>query len=366
MSVIRAKTTGLFERGFQTRDQSKNSDLNRKEMQNGDSVLKSYPARVVIELTSACNIRCAMCGRNHADFKPTFFDFDSFIKFEDILYHTQEVALIGWGEPSVHPEFKNIIKYLNRFPVMKFICTNGMLLHTVTDEIFDCKIDLLTISIDGASAKVNNEIRIGSDFERIIKNAEQIIKIKKARGASYPYLSTVSTLMKKNLSDFPNIVKLAAQMGFDEAKAVYLTGFSDEFAAQALFDCADDVKKYFTQAEEIAAEYAMNLKLPFIQGEDEAGDKPHKDCFTAWRDCFISSDGYFRPCMSTPIKLIKITDYKSFFELWNCDELIAFRKNVNTENMPKTCGSCYQASYANWNKRHAFIQTGNEFSPQWG
>lgn len=44
---------------------------------------------------------------------------------------------------------------------------------------------------------------------------------------------------------------------------------------------------------------------------------------------FLGSDGYVRPCMSTPIKFFSIDKYCSFSEIWNSEKFINFRENVN-------------------------------------
>lgn len=363
--IIRAKTKDLFQSDDLTESQLQNSRLNKYEIENGITVLKSYPQRIVLELTSSCNLRCVMCGRNFADFKPSFFDIKWLDKISPLLSCVEEVTLIGWGEPTMHPKFGEILRFLNQYPVRKFVCTNGMLLDKHMDAIFDEKVDLLTVSLDGSTAETNELIRKGSDFQKIIESVKELVKRKKDNSLSYPYLSTTTTIMKSNLKELPKIVRLAGELGFNEAKAVYLTAFSKELADEVLYNRTGEVKRAFEAAEEAANKYGLKLKLPYIQGNDEAGEKNHKDCYAAWRDFFLSSDGYARPCMSTPIKLLNFDDYDNFFDLWNAPEMTSFRSSVNNPDMPESCKRCYQASYANWNRKEAFLQLEGDFSPDW-
>ena len=53
--VLRAKTRTLFSGKELTTTQRSNSELNIKEMEEGRSILNSYPRRLVLELTNACN-----------------------------------------------------------------------------------------------------------------------------------------------------------------------------------------------------------------------------------------------------------------------------------------------------------------------
>lgn len=80
----------------------------------------------------------------------------------------------------------------------------------------------------------------------------------------------------------------------------------------------------------------------------------------------MGSDGYVRPCMSTPIKFFKYDSNKDFMEMWNAPEYQSYRKVVNDQvNMDAPCRRCYQSSHCNWNLKRSFIQVGETFSPEW-
>ena len=97
-----------------------------------------------------------------------------------------------------------------------------------------------------------------------------------------------------------------------------------------------------------------------------AGDKYHKDCYVGWRDFFIGSDGYIRPCQSISKKMFHISKYENFEEAWNSDEMVDFRSIANdSQKMWEECKRCYQSSHANWNREAAFLQIGKKFAPDW-
>lgn len=171
--------------------------------------------------------------------------------------------------------------------------------------------------------------------------------------------------MKSNISQLPEIVKLASDIGIDEVKVVYLTAFSKDMVDEILLDHEPLVQDCFYQAEMVAKTCNISLKLPHLVGEDPAGDAFHKTCYTGWRDYFLGSDGYIRPCMSTSDKLFHINKYKSFDEMWNSSEYKIHRKKVNSDSMNNNCRICYQSSFCNWNKRESFLQLGQSFSPSW-
>lgn len=364
--ILRAKTDSLIKTRELTEAQIKNTQLNAAEMKEGVLLLKSKPQRLVFEMTNSCNLNCVMCGRNTAEFKPTYFDIKWLSLFDDIAGQVEEVTLMGWGEPTMHPDFVDFLKWANRHGLRKYFCTNGMKLGELMPHLFEHKVDVIAISLDASNAVSNAEIRRGANFDKIIDNIKKIVAEKKSLGTQWPYINFVTTLMKKNLYEFPKIVRLAADIGIEETKAVYLTVFDKKMNGESLYDCMDEVRTVFEEALKVANETGVKIKLPHLRGEDLAGNDCHKTCFTPWRDFFLGSDGYIRPCMSTPVKFPSVRQCRTFDEIWNSDAFMEFRQHVNDPNkMAPSCRNCYQSSYANWNRKEAFYRIGEAFSPTW-
>ncbi len=364
--ILRAKTRNLFSGRELSERQQMNSSLNMEEMEQGKTILKSYPRRLVFELTNACNLNCVMCGRNAADFKPTVFDMDVFRSFEPLMDIVEEVTLMGWGEPTIHPNFIEMLQIIDNHGARKYFCTNGMNLGKIKDAIFDYQVDVFAVSLDGATDETNSRIRRGSKIDQIVDDLKDIVRMKKERGLKYPWINFVFCAMRSNIEELPEMVRLAAEIGIEEVKVVYLTVFEENLLEESLWGYEDLVRNIFEETIRTADELGIVLKLPHYIGEDVAEDKYHKDCFVTWRDFFLGSDGYVRPCMSTPIQFFPYDKEKAFMELWNASQYQKYRESVNDQSdMDDPCRRCYQSSHCNWNRKESFIQVGEEFSPTW-
>ena len=361
MDILRAKTINLRQTRELTPARKENAILNETEAIKQKTTLESFPRRFVFELTNACNLNCIMCGRNAASFKLTRFDLSCLEMFKLIVNKVEEVTLMGWGEPTIHPEFVSFLKWAYKNGLRKYFCTNGMRLERLINVIFDTETDIIAVSLDGANAETNNRIRRGSDFNKVVKSIELIT----SRREKWPYMNFVFTAMKSNISQLPDIVKLASDIGLQEVKVVYLTAFSEHMADEILYGYEKVVKNFFQKAKMYADTYDIALKLPHLHGEDPAGDAFHKTCYTGWRDFSLGSDGYVRPCMSSSDKLFHIGKYRSFDEMWNSSEYKKHREKVNSDEMNDACKVCYQSSFANWNRKESFLQVGETFSPNW-
>ncbi len=364
--ILRAKTKTLFSGKELTEKQQQNTNLNIHELEAENTILESYPRRLVFELTNACNLNCVMCGRNAADFKPTMFDMDVFRSFEPLMDIVEEVTLMGWGEPTIHPHFNEMLEIINKHSARKYFCSNGMNLKKIKDAIFDYKVDVFAVSLDGASEETNGRIRRGSKIDQITADLKEIVRIKKERGLKYPWINFVFCAMRSNIRELPDLVRLAAEIGIEEVKVVYLTVFGEDLMNESLWEQDSLVHEMFEEAIRVGEELGIVLKLPHYVGEDVAEDRYHKECFVSWRDFFLGSDGYVRPCMSTPIQFFQYDMNKPFMEMWNAPEYQNYRKIVNDqEKMDSPCKRCYQSSHCNWNRKESFIQIGESFSPDW-
>lgn len=364
--IVRAKTKDLFQGRPLTPRQRENSDLNLTELQEGAEVLRSLPRRLVLELTNACNLNCVMCGRSAARFQPTMFQMDWLRYFEPVLDTVEEVTLMGWGEPTIHPDFVRMLELIHRHDARIYFCTNGMRLGQLQKAIFDYQVDVFAVSVDGARAETNDRIRRGSDLDQITKDLREIKRLQRAQNLDYPYVNFVFCAMRSNLHELPELVRLAADIGLEEVKAVYLTAFDRRMAEETLWDCRTEVEDVFGEAAALGEVLGVTLKLPYLQGEDPAGDALHRDCFVAWRDFFLGSDGMVRPCMSTPVQFFPFSTEKPFEELWNSEQFRQYRAGVNdARKMDGPCRRCYQSSHCNWNQRTSFLQLEGDFSPDW-
>ena len=155
MEILRAKTLDLRQTGELTPRRKENSRLNQEEALAQAIVLHAAPRRLVFEMTNRCNLNCVMCGRNAADFQPTQFRTEWLDYFEPVADLVEEVTLMGWGEPTVHPDFVHFLSWAKEKGLRKYFCTNGMRLEQLTSAIFEYHVDIVAVSLDGADSATN-------------------------------------------------------------------------------------------------------------------------------------------------------------------------------------------------------------------
>lgn len=361
-----AKNESLFSTPLMER-QKINSEMNHLDYTQGKTQMSAFPRRIVFELTNRCNFRCIMCGREAADFRAYDLPLAVIERFAPFLPYVEEVTLHGWGEGTLHRDFGGILAFLNRIPgLRKYFVTNGSTLDRIRDLIFEHHVDLVALSLDGATAATNDSIRVNGSFDRQIDSIRALLEEKERRGVDYPYVNFVLTAMRRNLHELPDLLDLAHSLGVPEVKSVYLTIFTPELAAESLLDCQEEVRPVFEEARRRAGRLGIKLKLPEIQGEGSAGALRHKKCPLPWRDLYVGSDGNIRPCQSSAQQFGNALEWEAFEDLWNSPAMQDFRRRVNdSEEMPSCCFNCYHSSCANYDMPHAFLQLQQSFAPSW-
>lgn len=227
MEILRAKTATLFEGRPLTGAHLSNTLLNTGEMEAGATILESYPRRLVLELTNRCNLNCVMCGRNSAHYRPTTLDMDTFRSLEPIMGHVEEVTLMGWGEPTVNPDFGKMLHAIASHGARAYFCTNGMRLDALADDILSTQVEVFAVSVDGATRGSNALIRRGSDLDLTCASLKRLFDAAGARGQEPPWVNFVFCAMRNNIAELADVVRLAHQTGVREVKVVYLTAFDD-------------------------------------------------------------------------------------------------------------------------------------------
>ena len=120
----------------------------------GNSLPNLAPISINLDLTSACNFSCPHC----VDSK--IINTGEYLNTEDVKHSLDtlksrgllSVILLGGGEPTLHKDFNEIVKYIKRIGLQLGIVTNGSRLgRTIKVAHLLEKNDWIRVSLDAAS-----------------------------------------------------------------------------------------------------------------------------------------------------------------------------------------------------------------------
>jgi MoaA/NifB/PqqE/SkfB family radical SAM enzyme len=194
-----------------------------------DWIRRRAPARFFeafqIEVTSRCSVRCEMCPRSVlADRWPEVdLPWQSFQRIARAFDRVEHVHLQGWGEPLLHPRLFDMIALAKGAGCRVGLTTNGMGLDRNTGKrLLDLNLNLLAVSIAGATRETHERIRVHSNFALILEQVRQFLNLRAGRVGGGTKAELSYLMATTNIAELPQAVELATSLGVDELYAINL------------------------------------------------------------------------------------------------------------------------------------------------
>jgi MoaA/NifB/PqqE/SkfB family radical SAM enzyme len=252
-----------------------------------------------IEVTSRCVTRCVMCPRVALadEWHEMDLSWETFQRIARAFDLTQHVHLQGWGEPLLHPRLFEMIGLAKRAGCRVGLTTNGMGLDQDTGRrLLNLNVDLIAISIAGATRRTHESIRVGSDFPVILENVRRLLTLRAEEETKRPKVEFSYLMTKSNMAELPEAVELAASLGVDELYAINLDYVvAPEHDELKAFACPSPLSEAFVRIVDGACERARRIGLKFrsypLDLEEVAVCEANPTSIL-----FISCDGWVSPC----------------------------------------------------------------------
>ena len=254
-----------------------------------------------IEVTSRCNLKCVMCPVTVlADHWPARdMSWETFGRIAEAFERTKWVYLQGWGEPLLHRRVFDMIARAKSAGCRVGFTTNGTRLTRANGaRLLDLGLDLVAVSIAGASAATHEAIRVGSDFARLVGNLRRFLHLRRERGSTRPKVEVFYLMTSANIAELPRAVELAADLGADELVATNLDYvITAGLDALRVYSRSPPAQTY-SEAIEAAYSVARRTGIAF---------RPYRLQFREMAVCdlnplkilFVSADGGVSPCVYT-------------------------------------------------------------------
>ncbi len=135
----------------------------------------SAPVNLTWEITRQCNLSCVHCLSESTSTASGELDLAACKGIVDQLAALKVFEInFGGGEPLLCSFFVPLLRYIHARGIVTCISTNGTIIN---DEALDCfkgnPLVNIQVSLDGATAKVNDKIRGQGTFRHVINNIER-------------------------------------------------------------------------------------------------------------------------------------------------------------------------------------------------
>jgi len=247
----------------------------------------------------------------------------------DNLPQVDFVTLHGIGEPTLHPEFNEIVsmaKASGKFKRMKM--TTNALARSVKyyEQSIASGLDEFWVSVDSLNQEICDKMRFGTKAEKLKRRLKDLI------AAQLPvHISMV--VSSENFHDIPQTLRQLYEAG---APPVHMQEFQDFGNPYGLMN--SDQRKRFLH------ELSLTIKeLPGMKIIPPSYASPQGTICTApWFRPAISVQGYLTPCCTTfdPSQFGFISlSTNSFQEAWQHDGVIKWIEDF-IDNNTSICQGC--------------------------
>ncbi len=195
--------------------------------------------KVYIEPTVACNLDCITCFRNAWDQpmgRMTEETFERFLAGLKELSPLPGVYFGGIGEPLFHPKTIEWIGRVKQLGVKVELITNGTILNEkIARQLIDSGLDVLWVSMDGASPETYADVRMGAELPSIMKNLRRFAKMRKASHYPTPEIGIAFVAMKRNIADLPKVIQLGKSVKAQYFSVSNLQPATEDMQADRLY-----------------------------------------------------------------------------------------------------------------------------------
>jgi len=185
------------------------------------AVSVARPWDITLNVTTHCQLSCPYCetgngslNRSSGLLTPERFNFHM-----NPLYNTAFLLrMFGTGESLLNKQFPKMIEHTKGKEIFSLLSTNLSLKLSdrQIDELLQCGLGIMAISIDGASSQTYSQYRRGGDYHLVIANMQRLIARKKELGLSHPIIEWRFLVFEHNKHEIDTARLLAKKYGCDQ------------------------------------------------------------------------------------------------------------------------------------------------------
>jgi MoaA/NifB/PqqE/SkfB family radical SAM enzyme len=318
-----------------------------------------------------CNLRCIMCEEHspHSELQskrraegrpPRRMSLELIRKTvaDAAARGLQEIIPSTMGEPLLYDEFEEILGICREYNVRLNLTTNGTFPRLGARRWAELIVPVTSdtkISWNGASGQTQEAIMLGAKWERGVENVREFIAVRDEvamRGENRCRVTLQLTFLESNVSELPEIIRLAASLGVDRVKGHHVWAHFRELQPLNLRRNGDSIRRWneaVSQAREVAARHPLpNGQAVLLEnfhpldGTFANASPTLSRCPFLGREAWVSAEGRFSPCCAPDAQRRALGEFgnlndRHLGEIWDSDE---YQHLVRTYHSRPLCQQC--------------------------
>ena len=276
------------------------------------------PISINLDLTSACNFSCPFCVDSRLINAGKSLTLEEVKKTIDTLHShgLLSVILIGGGEPTLHKDFGEIVRYIKSKRLQVGIVTNGSRLEKIEAVVGELEEkDWIRISIDAAGEGTFKDLHLPKTrvtLKRILEKAKKVKEKNPMVSLGYSFVivwegvEVNGNRLSSNIHEIIRSVELAREFSFDYISFKPCLVRLNESQRETLLknvgktkeeEIIDQIKMHLQEAKRFAGDQvkileSSNLKAMLNQETDQIKRQP-KRCHMQFFRTVVTPFGIF-------------------------------------------------------------------------
>jgi MoaA/NifB/PqqE/SkfB family radical SAM enzyme len=296
---------------------------------------RPFPVTMEVDLTNVCNHRCSFCIcsellKANRDVLPM-----EWIKprlEEAYSLGTRGISFTGGGEPSLHPDFYEILKYTKDIGFSVGLVTNGSLFHERHASVLLSSLQWMRISVAGGDRDSYRRVQGVDHFDRVMANLRQLLA-ERARHGSKVELGVRMLVCEENVE---SVTALAERLSSVHPVDYVQFAPDSQVEGNGLWNSVA-TKRIFDRCEEILDKAGIAAVTAGFVGFEDKKSYPTR-CYAHFFHVAITASGNFVFCKCMRDRddmILGNISRQSLSEIWHGDRSQAIEEWIR----PSNCGA---------------------------
>jgi MoaA/NifB/PqqE/SkfB family radical SAM enzyme len=307
----------------------------------GEIAETSVPRMLLYSPVTQCNLNCIHCisaetrtkaSKLPASFKEKMLEWSSAGKLETIS--SDYSGDILWADAR----FGGELDFITSLGIPFHIDTNGVYLTAeVSARLCQMLVGSLNISLDAARPETYKRIRKGSlPLSEVVANIAELMSARKEAGVNFP-VSISFTIMRSNLEEWPEFVRMGKELGVDIVIARHLEAFTPEMEEESLWHDQTAFNAMRLEIEALSQSLGIVATIPSpFSGTAQTG---RNLCTVPWTSAVLLGNGDVAACC-VPGTVMGNLNENTMEEIWNGPRYRELRTTVNSSKPSPVCAAC--------------------------
>lgn len=290
------------------------------------------PVNVTWEITLKCNLRCVHCLSNAGAALDNELNTQECRELVDQLTVLKVFQVnIGGGEPFIRNDFPDLLSYCHRNGLVTCVSTNGMLIDDgLAKRLSGLNMLYLQVSLDGATAEVNNSIRGEGTYKRILNAMECLAR----QGVPF---SINTVLTRLNFPQLETLRDMAKEYGAELRVSRFRPSGRGKVSKDSIGPDKDQLEDFAVWLEQ--HDLVRTGDSFFCLTSENRRRKGLDMCGAAKMTCCIAPNGNVYPCafMQEQTFLAGNVRTSNFKDIWDRASVFFQLRNLNVESCQSCC-----------------------------